>query len=328
MPLIVDNTVATPWLIRPFEHGADIVVHSATKFIGGHGTSIAGVIVDGGTFDFSANDKFPMFTEPDPSYHGLQYWPALGKGSYIIKARVQSAARHRRGHLAVQLVPAAAGPGDAQPAHGAPQRQRRAGRGVPRRPSAGRVGAVRRPCRTRRGRAGPKTLTGGRGYGSVPAFIIEGGIKAGQAFVEALSVAQPRGQHRRRPQPGDPPAVDHPLPAHRGRAADHRCRARAWSGSRSASRSIEDIIADLEIGFEAAAAVHRGLTPRPAAVELRVETVQNGTVYAAHSLGSAVHGRRRSYIVSAKLTSPSPRSTFFSSLPEALRGSFSSAQST
>ena len=89
VPLIIDNTVASPWLIRPFEHGADIVVHSATKFIGGHGTSIGGVIVDGGTFDFSANDKFPGFTEPDPSYHGLAFWPALGAGSYIIKARVQ-----------------------------------------------------------------------------------------------------------------------------------------------------------------------------------------------------------------------------------------------
>ena len=64
-------------------------MHSATKFIGGHGTSIGGVIVDGGSFDFSANDKFPMFTEPDPSYHGLTYWPALGPGAYIIKARVQ-----------------------------------------------------------------------------------------------------------------------------------------------------------------------------------------------------------------------------------------------
>ncbi|MCB1015494.1 MAG: PLP-dependent transferase, partial [Acidimicrobiales bacterium] len=89
VPLIVDNTVATPYLIRPLEWGADIVVHSATKFIGGHGTAIGGVIVDGGTFDFSQNDKFPQFTEPDPSYHGLAYWPALGPGSYIIKARVQ-----------------------------------------------------------------------------------------------------------------------------------------------------------------------------------------------------------------------------------------------
>ena len=89
VPLIVDNTVATPYLIRPLEWGADIVVHSATKFIGGHGNSIGGVIVDGGSFDFSANDKYPQFTEPDASYHGLAYWPALGAGSYIIKARVQ-----------------------------------------------------------------------------------------------------------------------------------------------------------------------------------------------------------------------------------------------
>ena len=67
VPLIIDNTVASPWLIRPFEHGADIVVHSATKFIGGHGTAIGGVIVDAGTFDFSASDRFPQFVEPDPA---------------------------------------------------------------------------------------------------------------------------------------------------------------------------------------------------------------------------------------------------------------------
>ena len=89
VPLIVDNTVATPYLIRPFEHGADIVVHSATKFIGGHGNSIGGLIVDAGSFDFGASGKHPMLTEPDPSYHGLPYWSALGPGAYIIKARVQ-----------------------------------------------------------------------------------------------------------------------------------------------------------------------------------------------------------------------------------------------
>ena len=89
VPLIVDNTVATPYLIRPFEHGADIVVHSATKYLGGHGTVIGGVIVDGGKFDWSASGKFPGFTSPDPSYHGLVYWEALGALSYIIKARVQ-----------------------------------------------------------------------------------------------------------------------------------------------------------------------------------------------------------------------------------------------
>ncbi|MFF5442260.1 bifunctional o-acetylhomoserine/o-acetylserine sulfhydrylase [Streptomyces achromogenes] len=90
VPLIVDNTVPTPYLLRPLEHGADIVVHSATKFLGGHGTAIAGVVVDGGTFDFGAHaDRFPDFTEPDPSYHGLRYWPALGPGAYAVKLRVQ-----------------------------------------------------------------------------------------------------------------------------------------------------------------------------------------------------------------------------------------------
>ena len=91
VPLIVDNTIATPYLIRPFEHGADIVVHSATKFLGGHGTVIAGVIVDGGKFAWSAHvDKFPGLTEPDPSYHGASYTTVLGDGiAYVIKARVQ-----------------------------------------------------------------------------------------------------------------------------------------------------------------------------------------------------------------------------------------------
>jgi O-acetylhomoserine (thiol)-lyase len=90
VPLVVDNTVPTPYLLRPIEHGADIVIHSATKFLGGHGNSIAGVVVDGGTFDFGAHaDRFPDFNEPDPSYHGLKYWEALGPGSFAAKLRVQ-----------------------------------------------------------------------------------------------------------------------------------------------------------------------------------------------------------------------------------------------
>ncbi|MGN6197025.1 bifunctional o-acetylhomoserine/o-acetylserine sulfhydrylase [Humibacter sp.] len=91
VPLIVDNTIATPYLIRPFEHGADIVIHSATKFLGGHGTTIGGVLVDGGHFEWSKHvDKFPGLTEPDESYHGVSYTQAVGDGlAYIIKARVQ-----------------------------------------------------------------------------------------------------------------------------------------------------------------------------------------------------------------------------------------------
>jgi O-acetylhomoserine (thiol)-lyase len=89
IPLIVDNTLATPFLLRPIEWGADIVVHSATKFIGGHGTAIGGVIIDSGRFDWAQSGRFPEFVEPDASYHGLQYAAAFGKLAYVIKARVQ-----------------------------------------------------------------------------------------------------------------------------------------------------------------------------------------------------------------------------------------------
>ena len=88
VPLVVDNTVPTPNLCRPIEWGADIVVHSLTKFLGGHGTSVGGIIVDSGKFNW-ANGKFPEFTEPDPSYHGLKFWETFGGISYILKARVQ-----------------------------------------------------------------------------------------------------------------------------------------------------------------------------------------------------------------------------------------------
>ncbi|MBQ7197390.1 MAG: O-acetylhomoserine aminocarboxypropyltransferase/cysteine synthase [Synergistaceae bacterium] len=87
LPLIVDNTFATPYLFRPIEHGADIVVHSATKFIGGHGTVMGGVVVDGGNFDWAQNDKFPGLSKPNPSYHGVVFTQAAGKLAYIIKLR-------------------------------------------------------------------------------------------------------------------------------------------------------------------------------------------------------------------------------------------------
>ena len=188
VPLIVDNTVATPYLIRPLEHGADIVVHSATKFIGGHGTAIAGAIVDGGTFDFGASGKHPMFTEPDPSYHGLAYWPALGAGSYIIKARVQLlrdlgaaispfnaflllqgletlSLRMERHFANAQTV--------AEYLEAHDQVESVAYAGLP-------VVAV--------ARASPTLTGGGTGYGSVPAFTIKGGLEAGKKFVEALEL--------------------------------------------------------------------------------------------------------------------------------------------
>ena len=87
IPFIVDNTFGTPYLIRPLEHGADIVVHSATKFLGGHGTSLGGVIVDGGKFDWKQNDKFPTLAKPDPSYHGIVFADAVGAAAFVTRIR-------------------------------------------------------------------------------------------------------------------------------------------------------------------------------------------------------------------------------------------------
>ena len=87
IPLIIDNTFATPFMFRPIEHGADIVVHSATKFIGGHGTTIGGVIIDSGKFDWKASGKFPQFTEPEASYHGIVFADACGPAAFIVRAR-------------------------------------------------------------------------------------------------------------------------------------------------------------------------------------------------------------------------------------------------
>ena len=87
IPLVVDNTFATPYLVRPIEYGADIVVHSATKFIGGHGTTIGGVIVEGGKFDWEASGKFPSLTEPNPSYHGVSFTKACGPAAFVTKIR-------------------------------------------------------------------------------------------------------------------------------------------------------------------------------------------------------------------------------------------------
>ncbi|MCI5651328.1 MAG: O-acetylhomoserine aminocarboxypropyltransferase/cysteine synthase [Ruminococcus bromii] len=87
IPLVVDSTFATPFLLRPFEHGADIVVHSATKFIGGHGTAIGGVIVDSGKFDWEGSGKFPSLTEPNPSYHGISFTKAVGPAAFVTKIR-------------------------------------------------------------------------------------------------------------------------------------------------------------------------------------------------------------------------------------------------
>ena len=185
IPLILDNTVASPWLIRPLEWGCDIVVHSATKFIGGHGTSIGGVIVDGGTFDFSASGKFPGFTEPDPSYHGLVYWDALGPGSYIIKARVQllrdigaavspfNSFLFLQGLETLSLRVERHNVNEQQVAEYLDQHDQVE--------AVQFAGLTSSPWFER-----AQKYSGGRGAGSVPAFLIKGGAAAGKRFVEAL----------------------------------------------------------------------------------------------------------------------------------------------
>lgn len=250
IPLIVDNTATTPWLVRPLEHGADIVVHSATKYIGGHGTSIGGVIVDGGTFDFGASGRFPGFTEPDPSYHGLAYWPALGPGAYIIKARVQllrdfgpattpfnsflflqgletlSLRMERHCRNAAAVAEYLAGRDEVEVVHYA---------GLPSSPWHERA----------------TELTGGRGYGAIPSFVIDGGVDAGRRFVEGLEL------HSHVANIGDVRSlVIHPASTtHSQLTPEEQEAAGVEPGLIRLSvgiETIDDIIADLEAGFRSA----------------------------------------------------------------------------
>jgi O-acetylhomoserine (thiol)-lyase len=250
VPLIVDNTVASPWLIRPLEWGADIVVHSATKFIGGHGTSIGGVIVDGGTFDFGASGRHPMFTEPDPSYHGLAYWPALGAGSYALKARVQllrdigasitpfnafmflqgveTLSLRMERHNANALVVASY-----LDAHDQVESVQYAGL-----PSS-------------RWNERAQRYSNGKGAGSVPAFIIKGGADAGRKFVEALEL------HSHVANIGDVRSLAiHPATTtHSQLTPEEQTSTGVEPGLVRLSvgiESVEDIIADLDKGFAAA----------------------------------------------------------------------------
>ena len=259
---IVDNTIATPYLIRPFEWGADIVVHSATKYLGGHGTSIAGVIVDGGTFDFAADpERFPDFNEPDPSYHGLVYARDLGVGSPLGRqprlhpqgARA-AAARPRPGDLAVQRVPHLPGHRDAEPAHRAARRERPA-----RSPSGWRaatrcesvVYAVaadhargtswREKYAPARRRRGARLRDRGRPRGR-------------QAVRRGADAAQPRGQHRRRALAGHPPGVDDALASWRPRTSSPPASRPGLVRLAVGLEHIDDILADLEQGFAAAKA--------------------------------------------------------------------------
>jgi O-acetylhomoserine (thiol)-lyase len=249
IPLIVDNTVPTPYLIRPIEWGADIVVHSLTKFIGGHGTSIGGAIIDGGTFDFGASGRHSMMTEPDPSYHGLAYWPALGPGAYIIKARVQL----------LRDLGSAVSPFNAWNfIQGIETLSLRMERHWQNADAVARflvahdqVESVNYAgLESSKWHERAKKYGGGKGYGSVIAFVINGGKEAGQKFVEGLQL------HSHVANIGDVRSlVIHPASTTHSQLTEHeQATSGVYPGLVRLSvglESIEDILADLALGFNA-----------------------------------------------------------------------------
>ena len=249
LPLVVDNTVATPYLIKPLELGADIVVHSMTKFIGGHGNSVGGVIIDGGNFDYGESGRFSNFTEPDPSYHGLAYWPALGNGSFIIKARVQL----------LRDVGAAISPQNAfyflQGLETLSLRMERHFSNTqqvaeylnahPKVEAVQYAGLADSPWHSRLNAFGQ-----GRGYGSVPAFIIKGGVEAGKRFLNALQL------HSHVANIGDVRSLAiHPASTtHSQLTSEEQIKAGVVPGLVRLSvglETISDIIEDLDRGFAA-----------------------------------------------------------------------------
>ena len=147
VPLIVDNTLATPYLCKPFEHGADIVVHSLTKFLGGHGNSIGGMIVDGGTFNWSRERRYPMLCEPRPEYHGIVLHETFGNFAFAIACRVLALRDIGAGAVAVQRVPDPHRHRDAAAAHAAALRQRAGGRANGSRRIRRSPGSAIRACR-------------------------------------------------------------------------------------------------------------------------------------------------------------------------------------
>lgn len=247
VPLVIDNTVASPYLIRPLEWGADIVLHSATKFLGGHGTSIGGVIVDGGSFEFSDADRYPNYNQPDPSYHGLTYWPMLGHGSFIAKARVQ---------LLRDLGPAISPFNAFQILQGVETLSLRMERHVENAnavaawldardevESVNFSGLESSPWHD-----AAKKYTQGRGFGSVPSFVIKGGRDAGEAFVNALEL------HSHVANIGDVRSlVIHPgSTTHSQLSSEEQGAAGVEAGLIRLSvglESLDDILADLDAGF-------------------------------------------------------------------------------
>lgn len=247
VPLIVDNTVATPYLIQPLTHGADIVVHSATKYLGGHGTAIAGVIVDGGTFDWT-NGRFPGFTTPDPSYHGVVF-AELGAPAYALKARVQllrdlgSAAAPFNAFLIAQGLETLSLRVERHVENA--QRVAEYLAGHPDVESVNYAGLPSSPWYELGKKLAPK------GTGAVLAFELAGGIEAGKAFVNALTL------HSHVANIGDVRSlVIHPASTtHQQLSAEEQLASGVTPGLVRLAVGIEgidDILADLDRGFAAA----------------------------------------------------------------------------
>ena len=250
MPLIVDNTIATPYLIQPIAHGADIVVHSATKYLGGHGTAIAGVIVDGGNFDWTQG-RHPGFTTPDPSYHGVVF-AELGPPAYALKARVQ---------LLRDLGSAVAPFNAFLIAQGLETLSLRVER---------HVANAQRVAEFLSGHDGVVSVN----YAGLPTLAVvrarkeagaqgnrrRAGLRAGrrhrggQGVRQRADAAQPRRQHRRRAVAGHPSRVDDA----RAAVPEEQLATGVTPGLVRLAVGIEgidDILADLEQGFAAAEAI-------------------------------------------------------------------------
>lgn len=256
IPLIVDNTVATPYLIRPFEHGADIVVHSATKYLGGHGTAIAGVIVDGGTFDWTVTTdngeaRHPGFTTPDPSYHGVVF-ADLGAPAYALKARVQllrdlgSAISPFNAFLISQGLETLSLRIERHVANA--QRVAEYLEGRPEVVSVAYAGLPSSPWYQRGRELAPK------GTGAIVAFELAGGVDAGKKFVDALTL------HSHVANIGDVRSlVIHPASTtHAQLTPEEQLAAGVTPGLVRLAVGIEgidDILADLDAGFSAAKTV-------------------------------------------------------------------------
>ena len=252
IPLVVDNTLASPYLAQPLAHGADIVVHSATKFIGGHGNSIGGVIVDGGKFDYENSGRFPSFTEPDPSYHGLVFGQLpdfLFPARFVLKARLQylrdmgAAIAPLNSFLFIQGVETLSLRMERHVANA-----NAVARWLEARPDVPWVrypGLESSPWHERQLRYLPK------GGGSILAFGIDGGLEAGQKFIEGLELFSHLANV------GDVRSLAiHPASTtHSQLSEEEQAQSAVTPDMVRLSvgiESIEDILADLEAGFKAA----------------------------------------------------------------------------